>query len=234
MSSIAVAAGKAWYTVPSFLRFFTSGTAGNVVLYGIDNAMLRSGVIDKLTSLKRAPQFFRDNKANVSFFLSYAIQIVPQHFLHALLCFGLESINTREKYIRTLIGTYTTLFGAMVGSTFMNGLLLKWGVSKDIAFWTTMYGFALINFFILRLVSLGKEGANAGDGPNVSSSASKVGRGGGGESVCIGIACDERNNLDSGVVNTIVGGVLIMLQSHRSGNVALTEFIESTAPRARF
>ncbi len=50
----------------------------------------------------------KKNKESISFFFSYLIQIVAQHFLNAFFVYGLESISTREKYVNTLVLTYSS------------------------------------------------------------------------------------------------------------------------------
>ncbi len=48
------------------------------------------------------------NKESISFFLSYLIQILAQHFLNAFFVYGLESISTKERYANTLMLTYSS------------------------------------------------------------------------------------------------------------------------------
>jgi len=52
---------------------------------------------------------------------------------------------------------YSRLSGILVGSTIMNGLLLKAGVNKKVAFWVTLYGFGLVSYLILKLTSSSEE-----------------------------------------------------------------------------
>lgn len=52
--------------------------------------------------------FLRKNKETVSFTVSYLAQISIQHWLYAVLVFGRDTINTREKYLKTLKATYAT------------------------------------------------------------------------------------------------------------------------------
>lgn len=158
---------KVWYTLPQYPRFLASGGIGNIFLYYMDEGFLNL-VLEKIP--KDLPTFFEQNKESVSFFTAYLAQIVIQHYLHAMLAFGRDTINTREKYLKTLKSTYATLSGILVGSTIMNGLLLKAGVNKKVAFWVTLYGFGFVSYLILKLTSKAEP---AGD-----SSIDKVNRGG--------------------------------------------------------
>jgi len=106
---------------------------------------------------EKLPKFFQTHKESVSFSVAYLGQIVIQHYLHAVLVFGRNTINTREKYLKTLGTTYATLSGILVGSTICNAILLKSGVPKRIAFWATLYGFGLISFLILKLASMSNQ-----------------------------------------------------------------------------
>jgi hypothetical protein len=85
----------------------------------------------------------------VSFFIGYILQIVSQHLIHAVLVYGLHSINTREKYLQTLLGQFQVYSLALVGSTFFNLFLLRAGLDKTVAFFTTMVTFACINYYLV-------------------------------------------------------------------------------------
>ena len=39
---------------------------------------------------------------------------------------------------------------ALVGSTIGNALLMKYGMSKNVAFWSTIFGSGILNFFLLK------------------------------------------------------------------------------------
>ena len=98
-----------WFTIPMVPRFFASGTIGNVLLFIMDQYCSKH-IIPIL--FEKGPskllKHLSDSKESVSFFISYAAQIIIQHLLNALLVFGLSSISTRKKYFETLIGTYAT------------------------------------------------------------------------------------------------------------------------------
>ena len=90
-----------FYKLPEGFRFFVSGNTGNIVFYTFDR-LLYSG----LCQLKDLPGIVEEYKHAVTFFLAYLIQVVSQHWLNAFFVYGLESISTKEKYLRTLVGCY--------------------------------------------------------------------------------------------------------------------------------
>lgn len=86
----------------------------------------------------------------ISFFLGYLLHVPAQHLLHAVLVYGLQTINTPRKYLLTLGGMYSALISASIGSTVLNGLLLQYGgMSKTTAFWSTLGVFACFNYFVI-------------------------------------------------------------------------------------
>lgn len=144
-------AERVWFALPQFPRFVASGGIGNVILFLMDesfNARVLRPIPDK-----RLPKLLRGHRESISFFVAYFFQIVAQHFLHAVLVFGRHTIDTRERYLYSLVACYKTLFGILCGSTLCNALLLKWGVPKAVAFWMTLYGFGLVSYAILRIVA---------------------------------------------------------------------------------
>ncbi len=63
----------------------------------------------KVVSLIMPPKkILEKNKESISFFLSYLIQIFAQHFLNAFFVYGLESISSKDKYVNTLLLTYSS------------------------------------------------------------------------------------------------------------------------------
>jgi hypothetical protein len=63
------------------------------------------GIVLLLLPYKKGLQ---KNKESISFFISYLIQILAQHFLNAFFVYGLDSIDTKDKYISTLVVTYSS------------------------------------------------------------------------------------------------------------------------------
>lgn len=84
------------------LRFFISGNCGNVVFFYIER--LTFFLLKKNENL---PAAMKDYLDTVSFFIAYILQVIPQHWFHALLVYGLHSIDTRKKYFTTLFGCYS-------------------------------------------------------------------------------------------------------------------------------
>lgn len=84
------------------LRFFISGNCGNVVFFYLER--LAFLLLQKIENL---PTVMKDYMDGVSFFIAYILQVIPQHWIHALLVYGLHSIDTRKKYFTTLFGCYS-------------------------------------------------------------------------------------------------------------------------------
>lgn len=125
---------RVWFSLPQPVRYFVSGNFGNLLFFACDK-VIGEHINDDTP-----------HKDTISFFAAYMTHIAGQHLLHAFLVYGLESINTRKKYISTLRGMYAALMTAAVGSTILNGALLHWGLPKTQAFVTTLVIFACINY----------------------------------------------------------------------------------------
>jgi hypothetical protein len=133
-----------WFVIPKPVRFFVSGNLGNVCFFYCERAV--SAGLDSVADL---PEFVETYKGSVSFFLGYVVHIVFQHFLHASLVYGLSTINTPAKYLTTLFGTYGTYVTSAVLSTALNGVFIKMGMDKTVAFVSTLYFFAIINYLVI-------------------------------------------------------------------------------------
>lgn len=83
-------------------RFFISGNCGNVVFFYIERLMFL--LLQKMENLPVVMQEYLDS---VSFSIAYILQVVPQHWFHAFLVYGLHSIDTKKKYFTTLLGCYS-------------------------------------------------------------------------------------------------------------------------------
>lgn len=160
---------KAWYSVPQIFRFFVSGTLGNVILFFIDSSFYKNVMLKHANDF---PKMVNQNAESVSFFVCYFFQIVIQHLMNSFLVFGWHTIDTRKKYMVSLVGCYATLGTSLVLSTFLNAFMLKNGVPKNIAFWGTLYGFGVMNFLVLSWLSAPKEKVESDLDP------SKLARGG--------------------------------------------------------
>lgn len=93
-----------FFKLPEAFRFFISGNFGNVIFFALErmcHAFLTA-------NLDKMPSMVVDYKDGVSFLSAYIMQVATQHLLHAYLVYGLHTISTREKYIKTLIGCYST------------------------------------------------------------------------------------------------------------------------------
>ena len=98
-----------FYKLPEGFRFFISGNTGNIVFYTFDR-LLYSG----LCRVNDLPGIIEEYKHAVTFFLAYLIQVVSQHWLNALFVYGLESISTKEKYLKTLVGCYRVYVSMLI------------------------------------------------------------------------------------------------------------------------
>jgi hypothetical protein len=90
-----------FYKLPESIRFIVSANVGTIAFFTLDR-MLYS-FLCQWTFL---PSLVEEYKHAVSFFLAYLIQVASQHWLNAFFVYGLDSISTREKYLRTLIACY--------------------------------------------------------------------------------------------------------------------------------
>jgi hypothetical protein len=93
-----------FYKWPEPLRFFISGNVGNLVFFVLEH-LVHSILKDNLEVL---PTLLVEYKDGASFMVAYFLQIISQHWLHAFLVYGMDTISTREKYVKTLIGCYST------------------------------------------------------------------------------------------------------------------------------
>lgn len=135
---------RSWFKISELGRFFVSGNLGNMCFFFLERAVSR-----QLSQMSELPEFVEDYKDSVSFFIAYILQIVTQHLFNAVLVYGIDTINTWEKYFKTLLGQYSAYGFALVGSTCLNMLLLRIGMDKTIAFFTTLTLFACINYFLI-------------------------------------------------------------------------------------
>lgn len=149
-----------WYTkVPKILRYGISGNLGNVGVYMCEQAVYRllrnrgGGAHDhpaeKLPLILLPPNLL-PHVDTISFFVGYLLAVPSQHLLHAILVYGVQSINSMEKYATTLIGMYSAMIAACTGSTIMNTSLLKYtNIPKGWAFILTMFTFSFFNYFVI-------------------------------------------------------------------------------------
>ena len=94
-----------WYSnVPQAIRFFTAGNVGTIFFYVFDSLIYKYFVLRAAT--ENWPKLLRRNKESVSFFLAYLSQISAQHLLNAWLVYGMHTIATKERYLKTLRESY--------------------------------------------------------------------------------------------------------------------------------
>jgi hypothetical protein len=128
-----------WYhaTVPALVRYIISGNLG---LLGLEAAL-------RIHLPIPAPL------ASASFLLAYVLHIPLQHYLHAALVYGMETIDTAQKYRQTLLGLYSTLVVSGVGTAALHSYLQSWTalqhISKSTQLLWTLYAFALLNYLAL-------------------------------------------------------------------------------------
>lgn len=150
----------AWMRLPQIFRFFNAGNLGNLGFYYLEKVIFRV-----LTQLLVATTSANNNSFSVvldgiekyqdslSFFSAYVIQIVTTHLLYAVLVYGLDTIDTYEKYSKTLLGQFKVYGVGLFGATFMNSfLIVNGGFDKFAAFWTTTATFAVFNYFLVSWV----------------------------------------------------------------------------------
>lgn len=125
-----------------------------------------------LYSLLPPKSVLQRNRESISFFVSYLVQILAQHLLNALFVYGLHSISTRDKYISSLLVTYSSYSITLIGSTICNISLLRKGVSKNVAFWGTVFGFGIFNFFVLKYLIGDKHNSNDRDTTGIGTGTS--------------------------------------------------------------
>lgn len=140
---------RRWFEFSSLVRFFVSGNIGNLCFYLIERVIYHQLCQFDDGSL---PRLIEEYKESVSFFIGYVLQIVTQHLIHAVLVYGLDTISTREKYLKTLMGQFSAYGLALIGSTAFNLFLLRAGLDRTVAFFTTLVLFAFINYFLVGWV----------------------------------------------------------------------------------
>eukprot|EP00554_Chaetoceros_debilis_P000385 CAMPEP_0194089684 /NCGR_PEP_ID=MMETSP0149-20130528/35620_1 /TAXON_ID=122233 /ORGANISM="Chaetoceros debilis, Strain MM31A-1" /LENGTH=254 /DNA_ID=CAMNT_0038773699 /DNA_START=101 /DNA_END=862 /DNA_ORIENTATION=+ len=163
-----------WFNeVPEAGRFIAAGLLGNIVFFLIDY-ILYNKILVPSGKKQLLPKVISHNMESSSFFLSYLLQTGVQHLFNAFLVYGLETIETRKKYIDTLVLTYSSYSVSMVGSTIGNMLLIKQGVPKNIAFWGTIMGFGFVNFFLLKFLVGGGQDEATEEGKQEKSKKSNL------------------------------------------------------------
>jgi len=162
-------------TVPQPIRYCISGGLGNFALFASEKvaAQLLSFLVTHTASVASTTtgseidgggdvlaangnagsdlhSILTKYEHSLTFFLGYVLHIIPQHLLHATLVYGLDTISTFRKYAVTLLGTYSAMSIALVGSTVLNHYLLHtFHMEKHVAFLSTLTIFAGVNYVVI-------------------------------------------------------------------------------------
>lgn len=141
--------------IPEPIRFMIAGLLGNIGFFAIDSTIYKT-ILLPLASRPKASPILKRNKETISFFISYLLQVIMQHFLNAIIVYGADTIDTWDKYKETLLLTYSSYSVSLVGSTIGNAVLIQNGIDRNIAFWGTIIGFGFVNFFLLKYLIQGR------------------------------------------------------------------------------
>jgi hypothetical protein len=136
---------QSWFRLPQVFRFFFSGNLGNVCFFYSEQFIFEYLSSSSLAFL--SSDFLEKYQSGVSFFTAYVSQIFVTHLFYAFLVYGLNTINSPEKYMKTLWGQFKVYAVSLVGATILNTYLINVGVDKTIAFFGTMTVFAFFNYF---------------------------------------------------------------------------------------
>lgn len=136
-----------WFLINQLIRFSVSGNLGVICFYIIERLLYH-----QLCQISSLPDILEEYKDSVSYFFGYLIQIVTQHLLNAALVYGLDTIDTREKYFKTLLGQFSVYGFSLFGSTILNLVLLQNGIDRNTSFFATMILFAIVNYFMIQWV----------------------------------------------------------------------------------
>mmetsp|Transcript_8368 Transcript_8368/g.19416 ORF Transcript_8368/g.19416 Transcript_8368/m.19416 type:complete len:249 (+) Transcript_8368:78-824(+) len=139
---------QAFWVLPETIRYVVSVNIGSVLFFLLDRLLY----LWVTQHSQRLPPVVVHYKTSVSYFSAYALQIVAQQWLLASLVYGMETINTRKKYYRSLLNVFQTYFVSMVGSTVLNATLIKHGVNRTVSFVGTLGIFAIFNYFVLKWI----------------------------------------------------------------------------------
>jgi hypothetical protein len=97
-------------SIPEIFRFSMSGCLGSMLFLLLErlihsvltnwgpirNHRLRLHILGVMTN------------ETLSFVIAYILHVIPQHLLHAVLVYGMQTISTRDQYLKSLMGCYST------------------------------------------------------------------------------------------------------------------------------
>jgi len=146
---------RKWMGLPQIIRFGVAGNLGNIGFFFLEKVIFQQ--LSYLLAKSSSPSAFLEGiekyQDGLSFFSAYLIQIVTTHLLYAFLVYGLDTINTYEKYSKTLWGQFKVYGVGLFGATALNSFLItRGGLNKTWAFWTTTATFAVFNYFLISMV----------------------------------------------------------------------------------
>lgn len=64
----------------------------------------------------------------------------------------MDTINTYDKYIKTLSGQFKVYGVGLFGATAMNSAMIRQGFDKTVSFWGTTATFAVFNYFLITWI----------------------------------------------------------------------------------
>lgn len=95
---------REFYKLSEVVRFAVSGCLGTSIFYVLERFFYGN----LKNNVELLPNICVRYMDGLSYITAYIIQIIPQHLLNAFLVYGKDTISTREKYMKTLIGCYST------------------------------------------------------------------------------------------------------------------------------
>ena len=159
---------RAWMQLPQIFRFAMAGNLGNLGFFYLEKVIFRclshllvtsAAMPSKSTSASKTEVYasflldaIEKYQDGMSFFSAYMIQIVTTHLLYAFLVYGMHTIDTYEKYTKTLWGQFKVYGFGLFGATALNSFLIGRGMGKTAAFWVTTMTFALFNYVLVSKV----------------------------------------------------------------------------------
>jgi hypothetical protein len=96
--------------IPEVIRFSMSGCLGSVLFFLLErviHSVLTNSVSLGNESPTRNTLGFLSNET-LSFLTAYFLHVIPQHWFHAVLVYGMETISTRDLYLKSLMACYST------------------------------------------------------------------------------------------------------------------------------
>ena len=147
---------RSWMRLPQILRFCVAGNLANLGFFFLEKVIfqfLSYLIVSTSVLSSNMLDGIEKYQDGISFFSAYIIQIVTGHLLYAFLVYGTDTINTYEKYSKTLSGQFKVYGVGLFGATFLNSFLINsTGLDKTAAFWTTTATFAVFNYFLVSWV----------------------------------------------------------------------------------